>query len=180
MEVKNDMQNRPSKKRLLIVTGISLLLSGCSISDWYNGYYAERAAIKKGHKARDDYYNAESPQMKELRSKNQEYCLEQAHKPENRVARAGYTNGVANQPLFQLCMKNRGTPTFEAATSIGKCVGSRLGSCYSQSVYNGADYVEPYLVNSNGVIVIDKNNHVPIPNPEFEIIEQIIGRPQLI
>ncbi|MGL4359336.1 MAG: hypothetical protein ACRCSM_02500 [Sediminibacterium sp.] len=70
MKVKNVMQYyRPSKKRLLILISINLLLEGCSISDWYNGYYAEGAAIIKGQKDRNAFYDAESPQIKDLRKK---------------------------------------------------------------------------------------------------------------
>lgn len=118
MKVKNVMQYyRPSKKRLLILISINLLLEGCSISDWYNGYYAEGAAIIKGQKDRNAFYDAESPQIKDLRKKNQDYCLELANKPENRLQEKGYPNGVWNQPLFERCMENRGTPTFETYQS---------------------------------------------------------------
>ncbi|PIT37832.1 hypothetical protein BHC43_08280 [Snodgrassella alvi] len=118
MKVKNVMQYYcPSKKRLLIVTGISLLVGGCSLSDWYNGYYVDRSSWKSYQKDSDAYYDAESPQMKELRKKNQDYCLELANKPENRLQEKGYPNGVWNQPLFGKCMENRGTPTFQTYQS---------------------------------------------------------------
>ncbi|WP_218966237.1 hypothetical protein, partial [Snodgrassella alvi] len=61
------MQIRLSKTKLVILTVLSLLLEGCSISDWYNGYYAERTAVIKGQKDRNAFYDAESAQMKELR-----------------------------------------------------------------------------------------------------------------
>ncbi|PIT53166.1 hypothetical protein BHC44_06060 [Snodgrassella alvi] len=51
--------------------------------------------------------------MKELRKKNDAYCRELASRPENRVARKGYENGVSNTPMYTLCMERRGTPTFE-------------------------------------------------------------------
>ncbi|WP_370387047.1 hypothetical protein [Snodgrassella alvi] len=111
------MQTRLSKTRLVILTVLSLLLEGCSISDWYNGYYVERSSSISFDKERDAYYNAESPQMKELRSKNQEYCLDLSNKPENRLQEKGYPNGVWNQPLFGRCMENRGTPTFQTYQS---------------------------------------------------------------
>ena len=118
MEIRNTMQTHLSKTRLMILTVLSLLLEGCSISDWYNGYYAEEAAIIKGQKDRNAFYDAESPQMKELRRKNRDYCREQASKPENRVARTGFPNGIFNSGMFELCMINRGTPTYEAYGSM--------------------------------------------------------------
>ena len=114
------MQIRTAKIRLLILTGIGIFLSGCSISDWYNGYYVERSAVKGAQKDRDNYYNSESPEKQELRKQNDKYCSDLAHKPENRVARAGYPNGVWNQPMFEICMKNRGTPTYGAWASMQK------------------------------------------------------------
>lgn len=50
IEVRNTMQTHSNKTRLVIMTVLSLVLEGCSISDWYNGYYVERAAVKEGHK----------------------------------------------------------------------------------------------------------------------------------
>jgi hypothetical protein len=106
------MQIHRVKPILFILTGLSMLLTGCSISDWYNGYYVERAAIIKGQKDSAAYYDAESPEMKELRKKNDAYCRELASKPENRVARKGYENGVFNSAMYDGCMEKRGTPTF--------------------------------------------------------------------
>ncbi|PIT30633.1 hypothetical protein BGI40_11250 [Snodgrassella communis] len=112
------MQIHRAKTRLLLLTGFILLLTGCSISDWYNGYYVDRSSIKKYIKRSDAYYDAESPEMKELRKKNDAYCTELASKPENRVARAGYPNGVSNTAMYTLCMERRGTPTYEAYSSM--------------------------------------------------------------
>ena len=106
------MQIRTTKIRLLILIGIGLFLSGCSISDWYNGYYVDRSSNKKVLKEIEKFYNSESPEMQELRKQNQTYCGDLSHKPENRVPRAGYPNGVWNQAIFVKCMKDRGTPTF--------------------------------------------------------------------
>ena len=117
MKVRSTMQTHSSKTRLVILTVLSIVLEGCSISDWYNGYYVERSSSISFDKERDAYYNAESPQMKELRSKNQEYCLELSNKPENRVARIGFPNGVWNQPMYEQCMEKRGTPTYGAYVS---------------------------------------------------------------
>ena len=118
LKERNIMQIRTTKIRLLILTGIGLFLSGCSISDWYNGYYAERSAISRYQKKENNYYNSESPEMQELRKQNQTYCLDLAKKPENRVARAGYPNGVWNQGMFENCMEDRGTPTYESYMSM--------------------------------------------------------------
>ncbi|WP_239375323.1 hypothetical protein [Snodgrassella gandavensis] len=106
------MQIHRAKPKLLLLTGLSILLTGCSISDWYNGYYVERASIIKGQKDSAAYYNAESPEMKELRKKNDAYCTELASRPENRVAKKGYENGVFNEPMYSVCMEKGGTPTF--------------------------------------------------------------------
>ena len=120
LKERNIMQIGTVKIRLLILKGIGIFLSGCSISDWYNGYYAERSAISRSQRDENNYYNSESPQMQELRKQNQTYCLDLANKPENRVARAGYPNGVWNQGMFEICMKNRGTPTYGAWASMQK------------------------------------------------------------
>ena len=110
---RNIMQIRTAKIRLLILAGIGIFLSGCSISDWYNGYYVEKSAIKEGREKRKKYYNSESPQMQELRKQNRIYCTDLAYKPENRVAKAGYPNGVINSGMYTNCMYDRGTPTYE-------------------------------------------------------------------
>ncbi|PXY96400.1 hypothetical protein DKK71_09275 [Snodgrassella alvi] len=114
LKERNIMQIRIVKLRLLILTSIAIFLSGCSISDWYNGYYVERSANKEIQKKVDDYYNSESPQMQELRKQNQAYCLNLAAKPENRIAKDDYPNGLFNQPMFSRCMIDRGTPTYES------------------------------------------------------------------
>ena len=104
--------------RLLIITGLILLLSGCNISDWYNGYYAETAAIRRAHKKNDAYYDAESPEKKELRKQNQAYCFELASRPENRLERTGYKNTVFNEPMYSKCMEDGGTPTYGTYLAI--------------------------------------------------------------
>ena len=112
LKERNIMQIRTAKIRLLILTGIGIFLSGCSISDWYNGYYVERSAVKGAQKDRDNYYNSESPEKQELRKQNDKYCGDLSEKPENRVARDGYPNGVWNQGMYVNCMEDRGTPTY--------------------------------------------------------------------
>ncbi|OOX82206.1 hypothetical protein [Snodgrassella alvi] len=120
LKERNIMQNRIVKIRLLILTSIGIFLNGCSISDWYNGYYAERSAISQSQRDENNYYNSESPEMQKLRKQNQTYCLDLAHKPENRVARDGYPNGVWNQGMFENCMEDRGTPTYETWAGMQK------------------------------------------------------------
>ncbi|NUE67494.1 hypothetical protein [Snodgrassella sp. ESL0253] len=117
LKERDIMQIHRAKTRLLLLTGFILLLTGCSISDWYNGYYVERASIIKEQKRSAAYYDAESPEIKELRKKNDVYCRELASKPENRVARKGYENGVFNSAMYDGCMEKRGTPTFNTYES---------------------------------------------------------------
>ena len=69
LKERDIMQIHRAKPKFLLLTGLSILLTGCSISDWYNGYYAETASIRRVHKERNAYYEAESPEMKELRKK---------------------------------------------------------------------------------------------------------------
>ncbi|WP_180297647.1 hypothetical protein, partial [Snodgrassella communis] len=84
----------------------------------YNGYYVDRSSIKKYIKRSDAYYDAESPEMKELRKKNDAYCTELASRPENRVVEIGYENRVFNEPMYRVCMRERGTPTFGTYESM--------------------------------------------------------------
>jgi hypothetical protein len=112
LKERDTMQIHRAKLKLLLLTGFILLLTGCSISDWYNGYYAETASIRRVHKERNAYYEAESPEMKELRKKNDAYCTELASRPENRIVERGYKNRVFNEPMYTGCMERRGTPTF--------------------------------------------------------------------
>jgi hypothetical protein len=118
LKEKDTMQIRRAKPKLLIVTSLTLALNACSISDWYNGYYAERAAIIKGQKDSHAYYEAESPQMKALRKQNDAYCTGLASKLENAVPRAGYPNGVFNSGMYNRCMRERGTLTYDAYASM--------------------------------------------------------------
>ncbi|MFC2612385.1 MAG: hypothetical protein ACFNX9_03100 [Eikenella corrodens] len=53
---------------------LSGLLSACSMSDWWNGHYATRAALTNAQKEREAYYAAESPEQRELRRKNDLIC----------------------------------------------------------------------------------------------------------
>ncbi|NUE67497.1 hypothetical protein [Snodgrassella sp. ESL0253] len=56
--------------------------------------------------------------MKALRKQNDTYCTELASKPENREPRAGYPNGVFNEPMYETCMRERGTPTYDDYSSM--------------------------------------------------------------
>ncbi|MCX8745272.1 hypothetical protein J3U68_07610 [Snodgrassella sp. B3882] len=112
------MQFRRAKIKLLWLTGLSLLFTGCNISDWYNGYYVERSSIKEYLKESEAYLNAESPEKKELRKQNAAYCSELASKPENRLERKGYKNTVFNEPMYRRCMEDRGTPTYGTYLAI--------------------------------------------------------------
>ena len=118
LKERNIMQIRIAKIRLFILIGIGLFLTGCSISDWYNGYYVDRSVIRKIKKEREEiynkYYKSESPEIKELREQNFKYCIDLANKPENRVARAGYPNTVRNYPIYIKCMRDRGTPVYSS------------------------------------------------------------------
>ena len=57
---------------IILISG--LLLSACSMSDWWNGHYATRAALASARKEREAYYAAESPEQQELRRKNRLIC----------------------------------------------------------------------------------------------------------
>ena len=118
LKERDTMQIHRAKPKLLLLTGLSILLTGCSISDWYNGYYVDRSSMKRYTKRSDAYYNAESPEMKELRKKNQAYCSDLASRPENRIAKIGYENRVFNEPMYRVCMRERGTPTFSTYESM--------------------------------------------------------------
>lgn len=63
--------------------------------------------------------------------------------------------------------------------TAGNCTGNPLGSCYSHSSYNGAYYLEPFLLNENGKVYIDKNSKLPIKNPEFDKIKDSVIKPKL-
>ena len=118
LKERDIMQIHRAKIKLLWLTGLSLLFTGCSISDWYNGYYVERSSIKEYIKESEAFYDAESPETKELRKQNDDYCTELASKPENRLERKGYKNTVFNEPMYRRCMEDRGTPTYGTYLAI--------------------------------------------------------------
>ena len=91
-------------KQALLLTSLMISLGGCSISDWYNGYYAEAAAMDRYDKRVNAFYAAESPEMKELRRKNNNICLKHVS---HSVTKGSGLNGSA---LYEKCMIDRGTP----------------------------------------------------------------------
>ena len=84
------MQNHSIHSMMIIL--ISSLLSACSMSDWWNGHYATRAALTDAEKERAAYYAAESPEQQELRRKNHLICDKET----------GYNR----------CMRRLGTPVW--------------------------------------------------------------------
>jgi hypothetical protein len=56
--------------------------------------------------------------MKALRKQNDAYCRGEASKPENAVPRAGYPNGVFNSGMYNICMNERGTQTYDDYSSM--------------------------------------------------------------
>ena len=93
------MQNHSIHSMMIIL--ISSLLSACSMSDWWNGHYATRAAIIADQQEAEAYYAAESPATKALREKNHLICWSEAV---NEKDRSLFT------PVYDRCMRRRGTP----------------------------------------------------------------------
>ncbi|MGE9549582.1 hypothetical protein [Snodgrassella sp. CS2] len=60
--------------------------------------------------------------------------------------------------------------------TAGNCTGNPLGSCYSHSSYNGAYYVEQFLLDKNGKKYLDKKTGKPIENPEFRKINNTVAK----
>ena len=90
----------------------SQLLISCSVYDFWNGVYSDRAAVRSFEKKEAAFYAKETPQQKELRKKNNDICWELAGRPENRIQEKGWPKGRTNQRLFCSCMKERGTPEY--------------------------------------------------------------------
>ena len=88
------MQNR-SINSLAIIVISSLLLSACSMSDWWNGHYATRAAIIADQKDQAAYYSKETPEKRALRRHNRQIC------------NAKYKDADA---AYDDCMRRLGTP----------------------------------------------------------------------
>ena len=80
---------------LAIIVISSLLLSACSMSDWWNGHYATRAAIIADQKDQAAYYSKETPEKRALRRHNRQIC-----NAEYKDADGAYNN----------CMRRLGTP----------------------------------------------------------------------
>lgn len=91
-------------KQALLLTSLMISLGGCSISDWYNGYYAEAAAMDRYDKRVNAFYAAESPEMKELRRKNSDICSQEEK------AFIDKHPDVIPYGVITKCMIDRGTP----------------------------------------------------------------------
>ena len=98
----NIMHNR-SINSIMIILISSLLLSACSMSDWWNGHYATRAAIIADQQEAEAYYASESPATKALREKNHPICWSEAVHEKDRSL---FT------PVYDRCMRRRGTPVW--------------------------------------------------------------------
>ena len=92
---EGDIMQNHSINFLAIIVISSLLLSACSMSDWWNGHYATRAALTDAYNEQVAYYAAESPEQRELRRHNQQIC-----NAKYKDADAAYDN----------CMRRLGTP----------------------------------------------------------------------
>ena len=99
---ENSMQNR-SIHSMMIRLMSNLLLSACSMSDWWNGHYATSAAIQQSMQKENAYYAAESPAIKALREKNHPICWSEAV---NEKDRSLFT------PMYDRCMRRLGTPVW--------------------------------------------------------------------
>ena len=88
------MQNH-SINSLAIILISNLLLSACSMSDWWNGHYATRAALTNIYNEQVAYYAAETPEQRALRRHNRQIC------------RAKYKGADA---AYDDCMRSLGTP----------------------------------------------------------------------
>ena len=71
---EGDIMQNHSINSLAIILISGLLLSACSMSDWWNGHYATRAAIQQSMQEEDAYYAAESPEQRALRRHNDQIC----------------------------------------------------------------------------------------------------------
>jgi hypothetical protein len=89
---EGDIMQNHSINSLVIILISSLLLSACSMSDWWNGHYATRAAFIDSMRKESAYYAAESPEQRELRRKNHLICGKET----------GYNR----------CMRRLGTPVW--------------------------------------------------------------------
>ena len=87
-----DIMQNHSIHSLMIILISSLLLSACSMSDWWNGHYATRAALTDAYNEQVAYYASESPEQQELRRKNRLICDKET----------GYNR----------CMRRLGTPVW--------------------------------------------------------------------
>ncbi len=87
---------------------LPMILAHPTIERW-----ADKRTIEKYDEARDAYYDKETQEQKQLRKENLIICNELSERPENRIPRKGFPNGISNQQLYRDCMKKRGSPLFE-------------------------------------------------------------------
>ncbi|WP_204982016.1 hypothetical protein, partial [Eikenella corrodens] len=92
---EGDIMHNRSINSIMIILISSLLLSACSMSDWWNGHYATRAALTDTHNEWVAYYAAETPEQRALRRHNQQICD------------AKYKDADA---AYNDCMRRLGTP----------------------------------------------------------------------
>ena len=92
---ERDIMQNHSIHSMMIILISNLLLSACSMSDWWNGHYATRAALTDAYNDQVAYYAAETPEKRALCRHNRQICNEKY-----KDADAAYDN----------CMRRLGTP----------------------------------------------------------------------
>ena len=101
-----------STRTIVFMLLASQILVSCSIYDFWNGVYSDRAAVREFDRKEAAFYSKETPRQKELRKENTKICGELAGRPENRIYEKGWKNGYSNDEVFCSCMKERGTPEY--------------------------------------------------------------------
>ena len=100
---EGDIMQNHSINSLAIIVISSLLLSACSMSDWWNGYYSDRMNANRYIKERAEYYANEPDDKRVVRKQNIIICSS-GIKNINNEYRSSY--------LYMKCMRDRGTPEF--------------------------------------------------------------------
>lgn len=86
-----------------VVLAAAMLLGACSAAEFWNGEYAERAALRSSRNKEAAFYAAESPQAKATRAQNSQLCWSET----NRTHAADAAQWDA---AYDRCMRQRGTP----------------------------------------------------------------------